>query len=195
MARLKKTRQMQAVVMGVSTGGVEALRIILGALPPDFAAPVLVVTHVAPESGNGLATLLDDLCAIKVKEADELETPVAGCVYLAPPNYHLLVELNRQLTLSVDPPINFARPSVDVLFETAAEAYGPGLVGVVLTGAGSDGARGLARVRERGGITVIQSPDQAECDSMPRHALLLVQPDHLVHLADVASLLVKLSKE
>jgi two-component system chemotaxis response regulator CheB len=193
MARQKKSSRIKAIVIGVSTGGVEALRTILRALPIDFSVPALIVTHLTPDSGDSLAMLLDELSSIRVKEADELEVPVAGTVYLAPPNYHLQVESGGQMTLSVDPPVNFARPSVDVLFESAADAYGPGLVGVVLTGAGSDGARGLARIHDRGGITVIQNPEEAECDSMPRQALERVKPDYLVSLSDVAQLLMKLA--
>jgi two-component system chemotaxis response regulator CheB len=195
MPRQKKRSQIRAVAIGVSTGGVEALRTILGALPKDFPVPVLVVTHLAPDSGNGLATLLDETCDIMVKEADELETPEPGNVYLAPPNYHLQVESGSQLTLSVDPPVNFARPSVDVLFETAADVYGAGLIAVVLTGAGCDGAQGLERVQTRGGLTIIQDPLGAECDSMPRQALLFVKPDHVVQIKEVAPLLTKLTKQ
>lgn len=192
MAPHSPLRLLQAVVIGVSTGGVDALRIILGALPREYPLPLLIVTHLAPGS-NGLAPLLDEQCAIKVKEADELEQPLGGCAYLAPPNYHLQVESGGLLTLSVDPPVNFARPSVDVLFETAADAFRDGLVGVLLTGAGCDGARGLQRIRNCGGITVIQDPADAECDSMPRHGLQLVKPDYLEPLNGIAPLLVELA--
>ena len=123
-----------AVVLGVSTGGVSALKLVLGTLPPDFSIPVLIVTHITPDSDDGLAVLLDTLCTIHVKEADEQENAMPGTVYLAPANYHLLVERGGMLGLSIDPPLNFARPSVDVLFETAADVYGPGLFGVILTG-------------------------------------------------------------
>lgn len=192
MKTRNNTSGANAVVIGVSTGGVEALRTIVGSLPVDFAVPVLVVAHVAPDAGNGLARLLNDTCIIRVKEADELETPLAGVVYLAPANYHLQVETDGGLSLSIDPPVNFARPSVDVLFETAAGAFGPGLIGVTLTGAGSDGARGLAAIRDHGGITIIQDPEDAECRSMPSQALLLVTPDYLMPLDGIAPLLIEL---
>ena len=139
----KGNRRFEAVVIGVSTGGVAALKIILGSLPADFPLPVIIVSHISPDSDNGLSLLLDSYSPLRVKEADEQEAIVSGTVYLAPPNYHLLVERGRTLALSIDPPVNYARPSVDVLFETAAEEYGQSLIGVILTGAGSDGSTGL----------------------------------------------------
>lgn len=184
----------RAVVAGVSSGGVEALKLMLGGLPKDFPLPVMVVAHISPEADNGLALLLDDLCGIRVKEADELEEAAAGTVYLAPSNYHLLVERDATLSLSVDPPVRFARPSVDMLFESAADAFGPALIGVVMTGAGSDGSNGLKRIKEAGGITVVQDPTTAEADPMPRSAIETVPPDYVVPLADIAPLLVRLAK-
>lgn len=185
-------RRFKAVAIGVSTGGVTALKCILGALPADFPLPVLVVTHISPQSDDGLAVLLDSLCAIRVKEADEQETLTRGTVYLAPANYHLLVERGGILAFSVDPPVNFARPSVDVLFDSMAEVYGPGLIGVILTGAGKDGSKGLLNIQEKGGLTIVQDPADAEADSMPVHALHLLKADHIVRLNHVADLLMRL---
>ncbi|GFO56905.1 putative chemotaxis protein-glutamate methylesterase [Geomonas sp. Red276] len=183
-----------AVAIGISTGGVTTLKPLLGALPADFRLPILVVQHVSPDSGARLAMLLDRICALHVKEADEQDIPVGGTVYLAPPNYHLLVEPDRRLGFSTDPPVNFARPSVDVLFETAADAYGEELVGVVLTGAGEDGARGLRRIKDKGGLAVIQEPADAVASAMPQAALMAVAPDHLVTLAALPQLLINLSE-
>jgi two-component system chemotaxis response regulator CheB len=182
------------VVVGVSMGGLEALKRFLGALPVAFCLPVLVVQHLAPESGDGLATILDTLCAIRVKEADAGEMPRRGTVYLAPANYHLLVEADGSLSLSVDPPVNYARPSVDVLFETAAEAFGAQLVGVLLTGAGSDGSRGLRAIQQRGGRTLVQDPEEAAADSMPRSALDLLRPDAVLPLEGLAACLFDLAQ-
>jgi two-component system, chemotaxis family, protein-glutamate methylesterase/glutaminase len=187
--------QFKAVVIGVSTGGVSALKLLLGELPAEFPIPVLVATHITPDSDNGLAVLLDTLCAIRVKEADEQETVKSGTVYLAPANYHLLVERGGCLSLSVDPPVNFARPSVDVLFETAAVAFGRTLIGIVMTGAGFDGSRGLKRIKELGGLTIVQNPTDAEADSMPRSALAEVTADHVATLMELAPLLLKLVGE
>jgi two-component system chemotaxis response regulator CheB len=178
-----------AVAAGASMGGVEALATLLGGLPADFPLPILIVHHVAPDPPSGLACLLDAHCSIRVKEADEGERPAAGTAYLAPPNYHLLVERDGSLALSVDPPVNFARPSVDVLFESAADAYGPGLIGIILTGAGTDGANGLKTIRNRGGMTIVQDPAEAEADSMPRSALAAVRVDHVLPLKEICELI------
>lgn len=185
----------RAVVLGVSSGGVEALKLVIGSLPADFTLPVMVVAHISPEADNGLALLLDELCAIRVKEADELEKAAAGTVYLAPPNYHLQVEKDATLSLSVDPPVRFARPSVDVLFEAAADAFGPALIGVVMTGAGNDGSEGLRRIKDAGGVTVVQDPAGALVDSMPASAIEAVAPDYIVPLERIAPLLVRLATQ
>lgn len=183
----------RAVVIGVSTGGVLALKQILAALPIDFPIPVLVVTHITPTADDGLAQLLNSQCSIRVKEADEEEPLAPGTVYLAPANYHLLVERSGVLELSVDPPVNFARPSVDVLFESAAEAFGRQLIGIILTGAGHDGSRGLLQIRQAGGLVIVQDPADAEMDSMPRKALELLAPDYLVSLPELPALLCRLT--
>lgn len=190
----RKRPRYQAVVIGISTGGVAGLKTLLHALPERYPLPVVIVAHISPDSGSGLAHLLDDYCAIRVKEADELEPLTPATVYLSPPNYHLQVERGGFLSLSVDAPVNFARPSVDVLFETAANAFGPALIGVIMTGAGSDGSKGLKRVKELGGLAIVQDPADAEAASMPRNALAAVTPDHVVPLKDLAPLLVKLGR-
>ena len=133
----------EAVVIGVSTGGLEALSTVLPALPEGISMPTIVVAHRAADSDNFLASHLNDLSKVFIKEAEYGEPIRAGTVYLAPGGYHLHVELDRTLRISVDPAVNFARPSIDVLFFSAAEVYGDRLVGVVLTGANSDGAAGL----------------------------------------------------
>lgn len=187
-------RRFGAVVIGISTGGVGALKRVLGALSPDFPLPILVAQHISPISQDGLPLLLDALCPIRVKEADEGELPGPGTVYVAPPNYHLLVEPQGWLGLSTDPPVCFARPSADVLFESAALTYGAGLIGIVLTGAGSDGSQGLKRIKDHGGLAIIQDPGDAEAASMPAQALKRVRPDYLVTLATLPQLLVRLGE-
>ena len=184
----------KAVVIGVSTGGVTALKLVLGALPADFPLPVLVVTHITPDADDGLAVLLNAFCTIRVKEADEQEILTPGTVYLAPANYHLLVEREGTVALSIDPPVNFARPSVDVLFESAAEVYGESLIGVILTGAGCDGGKGLLKIKNSAGVTIVQDPADAEMDSMPVAALQLLTADYVVPLNKLSSLLMKLVK-
>ncbi|MES2047432.1 MAG: chemotaxis protein CheB [Pseudomonadota bacterium] len=183
----KNGKRFRAVVLGVSTGGVDALKRLLPALPAAYSLPVLVVIHMAPGSGDGLAKLLDELAEIHVKEADEGEFIKAGVVYLAPANYHLLLESNGQLALSIDTVVNFARPAIDVLFESAAASFGSALIGVILTGAANDGARGLERIRQLGGYTIVQDPADALMDSMPRNAL--AHADRVVRLDELPALL------
>lgn len=186
-------RIFQAVVVGVSTGGVNALQKLLGQLPADFPLPILIVQHIGPEAGSGLAKLLDERCSLRVKEADEQDEILPGTAYLAPPNYHLLVEREGFLSLSADAYVSFARPSVDVLFESAAEVYGPGLIGVVLTGANYDGSQGLRAVKQNGGVAVVQDPDDAEARQMPQSAMAATEVDYVVALDGVAALLRKLA--
>ena len=185
----------RAMVVGVSTGGVQALRKLLGGLAADFPIPVLIVAHISPDADDGLAVLLDTSCAIRVKEADEGEPAVAGTVYLAPANYHLLVERDGTLALSVDPPVNFARPSVDVLFESAADAFGPALIGVILTGAGYDGSKGITYLQGKRGVAIVQQPGDAEMDAMPLAALQAVKADYVVTLAELPPLLNQLIRD
>jgi len=192
--RNDNSRKFEAIVVGVSTGGVSALRRLLGPLPADFPVPILIVSHLLPTADSGLADLLDQHCSISVKEADEQDLVKAGSAYLAPANYHLLVERGGRLALSIDPPVNYARPSVDVLFESASSVYGPGLIAVVLTGAGSDGSKGLLSVRKRGGITIVQDPADAEMNSMPGSALQEMTPDHVAPLEKIPGLLMGLAQ-
>lgn len=182
----------KAIVIGVSAGGVAALKQLLGYLPADFPLPLLVVQHTSPESGNVLAGLLDDICKIQIKEAEECETLQPGTAYLSPANYHLLVESDYTLSLSIDPPVSFARPSIDVLFESAALAYGPNLIGMILTGANSDGSQGLKKVKGKGGLAIVQDPSDALVATMPQAALDAVQADYVVPLAQLGPLLCEL---
>lgn len=188
----KNAMEFEVVVIGVSSGGVTALKALLGALPKDFPLPILVVQHISPDSGDGLARLLNDWCAIGVKEADEQEVIVPGTAYIAPPNYHLLLEKGGFLLLSADSHVSFARPSVDVLFLSAAEALGERVIGVVLTGANSDGSAGLKAIKQHGGVAVVQDPLDAEAPQMPQAALAATKVDHVVPLIAIAPLLCEL---
>jgi two-component system chemotaxis response regulator CheB len=183
----------KAVVIGVSSGGVQALKLLLGQLPANFPLPVLIVQHISPDAGNGMAKLLDSLCAIRVKEADEQEPIEPETVYLAPPNYHLLVERGGLLALSADPPVSYARPSVDVLFESAAAVFGPALIGIVLTGANYDGSSGARTIKKGGGIVIVQDPEDADTPQMPLAAIEAAQPDYVVALAEMPALLQQLA--
>ncbi|XOV95316.1 MAG: chemotaxis protein CheB [Bacteroidota bacterium] len=172
----------EAIVLGVSAGGFEVIKRLITALPIYFTLPIIIVQHLSDFSRGEWVGLLDKQCKISVKEVEEKEEITGGVVYLAPPNYHLLIENDRTFTLTVDERVNYARPSIDVLFESAAEAYGPSLVGIVGTGANYDGARGLERIKNLGGVTIVQDPDTAEVDSMPRAAIEIAQPQLILSL-------------
>lgn len=160
----------RAVVIGASAGGVQALLALLPRLPRNFPVPVLVVLHVPADRSNVLAPLFATKCALTVKEAEDKEPALPGVVYFAPSDYHLLVEADGALALSADEAVNYSRPSIDVLFESAADAYGMGLVGVILTGANEDGARGLRAVEAAGGLAIVEDPASAYAPSMPEAA-------------------------
>ena len=180
------------MVIGVSAGGMEALGAILPLLPADFALPVIIVQHRYNEAGDYMEQNLNLKCQGIVKQADEKESIEAGHVYFAPPNYHLLIENDRTFSLSVDNPVNYARPSVDVLFETAADVYGERLIGVILTGANNDGSQGLKKIKERDGLAVVQDPQTAEAELMPRAAIAATEVDHILPLDKIVPFLVKI---
>ena len=179
-------RPERAVAIGASAGAVQALLALLPSLPGDFAWPVFVVVHVPPGRRNALAALFAERCALAVREAEDKEPILPGTVYLAPPDYHLLVETPASLSLSADAPVSFARPSVDVLFESAAEAYGRGLTAIVLTGANADGAKGLATVAALGGHAIVQDPPEASAPAMPRAALDACPAASVMGLGEIA---------
>lgn len=183
----------KAIVIGVSAGGMNALGQILPRLPADFPLPVIVVQHISPQSDNYMIRHFDSISKIAVKEADEKEEILPRTVYFAPPNYHLMVETDFTFSLSVEARVNFSRPSIDVLFETAAEAYGDTLIGIILTGANNDGSRGLKRIKECGGYTIVQSPANSEVSAMPEAAIKTTKVDKILDLEKIAGVLMKLA--
>jgi len=183
----------QCIVIGVSAGGMEALPAVLSPLPPDFPIPVIVVQHMSPDSDDGFfIEYLNKHLGLKVKQADEREQIVGGAVYVAPADYHLLIENDKTFSLSVDERVKYSRPSIDVLFETAVEAYGPELIGIILTGASSDGACGLKMIKDRGGLTIVQDPETAKSNLMPLSAIETAPIDHILALEDIPKLLLEL---
>lgn len=182
------------VVIGSSLGGLRALECVLGGLPGDFPAPVVVAQHRQEGAEELLAGLLNARTALEVREAEDKAALPDGCVRVAPAGYHLLVD-DGHLALSVDAAVRHSRPSIDVLFESAAHAYGDRAVGVVLTGANDDGARGLAAVRARGGYAIVQDPRGAEAPEMPRAALRRAGADAVLALEDIAPALVALAED
>lgn len=166
-----KLRREGAVVIGASAGALDALSNILPKLPPDFGLPIFVVVHVPPNRKSALAELFRSKCRVPAREAEDKEPILPGCVYFAPPDYHLLVETDKSLALSSDEAVMFSRPSIDVLFESAAEVYGSSLIGIVLTGANGDGSLGLKSVVQAGGTAIVQNPDGAFAAAMPEAAI------------------------
>lgn len=181
-------RRPQLVAIGTSLGGLQALIRLLADLPADLPVPVVVVQHrMVDGNGQGLAALLQDHTRLTVQEAEDKAPLQPATVYLAPADYHLLVEGPGFLALSTDGPVRSARPSIDVLFETAAEAYGSTLLGVLLTGASADGAQGLAAVKDRGGRVIVQDPASAESSTMPAAGISATAVDYVLPLDQIGS--------
>jgi len=185
----------KAVVIGVSAGGMSALGDILPKIPADFPVPVIIVQHISPQSDNYMIRHFNSLSKITVKEADEKEAILPGHAYFAPPNYHLLVEEDFTFSLSVEHRVNYSRPSIDVLFESALDAYCTSLIGIILTGANNDGSKGLKKIKDCGGLTIVQDPKTSEVSAMPEAAIKLFKPDHVLKLKDIAPFLVKMVTE
>jgi two-component system chemotaxis response regulator CheB len=189
------TRQpVRAIVVGASAGAVQALSAILPRLPATFRIPLLIVVHV-PDVPSGLVALFKSKCAVPVREPEDKEPIVPGTAYFAPPGYHLLVEADARLALSVDAPVLFSRPAVDILFETAADVFGAHLLGIVLTGANEDGARGARAIAAAGGRVIVQDPATAFAQAMPRAALAHCPTTQTLSLEDIADHLAALGEE
>ncbi|HEY8944162.1 MAG TPA: chemotaxis protein CheB [Polyangiaceae bacterium] len=180
------------VVMGASAGAIETLSALLPELPPDFSAPLVIVVHLPQGRPSMLAGLFSIRCRLAVTEAEDKERLDPGVVYFAPPGYHVLVERDASLSLDCDEPVNFSRPSIDVLFQSAAMAFGPRVAAVLLTGASRDGAEGLAVVKSTGGITIVQTPESAPSDVMPRAGIAAANPDYVLPPREIAELLSRL---
>jgi two-component system chemotaxis response regulator CheB len=183
----------QLVTIGCSMGGMQALQTIFGSLPADFPLPITVVQHRYRTSNEGLPQFLRRHTKLNVVDTTDKEWMKPGTVYLAPANYHLLVE-RGELSLSVDEAVAYSRPSIDVMFESAADAYGSGVIGVVLTGANSDGARGAVRIKKRGGFVIAQDPKTAESPAMPQAAVEATRVDRILPLERIGPFLVELCR-
>lgn len=179
----------QALAIGCSAGGLTALHQLFGGLRGPLPVAVVVVCHTGSEDMAVFCELLQRTCPMPVAEAVERESPRRGHVHVAPAGYHLLVERDRRFALSIDPRVEFSRPSIDVLFESAAEAWQQHLVGVLLTGANADGAQGLRHIRRSGGVAVVEDPATAFASAMPTAALEIAGADHCVSLPAMPKLL------
>jgi len=178
------------IVVGASAGGLRALEKVLGALPRGFPVPIVAVQHRARESGDTFAEVLGKASALPVHEVEDDDQLRAPGVYLAPPDYHVLIEPGR-VALSVDDPVSYSRPSIDVLFESAADAYGASVCAVLLTGANADGAKGLVRIKQAGGYAIVQDPHTAESPEMPAAGIATAAVDVVLPLEEIAAELVR----
>ncbi|MBF0302880.1 MAG: chemotaxis protein CheB [Desulfamplus sp.] len=190
MASQIKRPALKAVVIGVSAGGFKALHRILPMFRRDFELPVMVVQHRRADLESYLVESLNDRCQMSVKEPLDKTKIESGTIYIAPGGYHLLVEKDiadgcLYFALSVDPPVCYCRPSIDVLFESAAEVFGPSLLGVILTGANFDGSNGIKKIKSLGGITIAENPETAEVDYMPSYAIRTNAVDHIMNLDEI----------
>lgn len=183
----------RAIVIGLSSGGMDALNYLFSVLPRGFATPIIIVQHIGPRSSSEWIEWFSEKYTLPISEAGEKEPILPQHIYIAPPNYHLLIEADRTFSLTIDERVNFARPSIDVLFESAADAYGKQLTGIVLTGANHDGAQGLHYIHRQGGCTIIQDPATAAASAMPAAVLKIFHPDYVLPLEEIAALLI--SKE
>lgn len=191
--RCTRPKRIEAIVIGASAGGIDALRIILPSLPDAYPFPVIIVLHLPADQPSLLSEIFAPKVLLRVKEADEKEPISAGTIYFAPPGYHLLIESNHTFSFSLELTVQFSRPSIDVLFETAADAYGKGLVGVLLTGANEDGAQGLKRIEEMGGLVLIQDPATAQMPTMPDAGIRNTSAEHILSLVELRDFLARLN--
>ena len=186
--------KVDGVVIGASAGGVEALSFLLPALPAGLPAAVFVVIHLPRERPSLLVDIFGPRCMVEVREAQDKEPVAGGTVYFAPPDYHMLVDEGPQLALSSDDLVNFSRPSIDVLFESAADVYGERLLGIILTGASDDGSAGLEAVHLAGGWTVVQQPSSAHSPYMVEAAMRRSPVDFVLPIGDIARMLQSLDR-
>lgn len=191
----------ELVVIGTSLGGLRALEVVLPGLPKNFPASVAIVQHRHKDSQHTLSTLLQQYTDLPLKEPDDKEVILPGHIYLAPTDYHLLVEAphhaasqeqRRYFALSTEAPVEYARPSIDVLFQSAADAYAEKVIGVILTGSNQDGAQGLAKIKAHGGLAVVQAPVTAESITMPEAAIKVTAPNWILPLSEIAPFVVKI---
>ncbi|AKG23953.1 chemotaxis protein CheB [Calothrix sp. 336/3] len=199
------------IVIGTSFGGLEALKILISPLPKTFSIPLAVVIHRHKESDDSLVKILQKNSSLIIKEVEDKEDILPGYVYLAPANYHLLIEkklhfaskiypqrddflpnIQTYFSLSIDAPVSYARPAIDVLFETAADCYGEKLIAIILTGANQDGVNGMRKIKGRGGLNVVQEPKTALCATMPTAAIAAGITDKILSLTEIPPFLIKM---
>lgn len=187
------TDKYKAIVVGTSAGGLLAVSTLLEKLPKHYPVPIIIVQHRSKEPTSLLEEILQSKCRIKVKQADEKEKIENGIVYIAPPDYHLLIENDFTFSLSADEPVRFSRPSIDVLFESAVSVYKDKLIGIVLTGTNNDGELGIKAIAENNGLTIVQNPKEAQFPAMPLAAIHTGKVDHIFTLSEIQGFLLQLN--
>lgn len=185
-------KRYDAIVLGTSAGGFRALAALLADIPAAYPVPIIVVQHRSKSSRELFEEVLQSKCQIKIKQAEEKETVTSNVVYVAPPDYHLLIERDKTFSLSSDAPVRFSRPSIDVLFESASIAYGDKLVGIILTGANDDGTIGIGTIARRGGLTIAQNPQEAEYPFMVQAAIATKKIGYIWSLETIRNFLLQL---
>lgn len=193
MSKSNNPKPFECVIIGASWGGIEAVGSILEKLPEAFPLPIIVVLHQHRKSGAHIPEIFSRKCVLRVKEAEEKEKLSPQTVYIAPANYHLLIEKGGTLSLSIEKPVNYSRPSIDVSFISAAQAYRDALIGILLTGANHDGSEGVVHIKRYGGLAIIEDPDTAKVDTMPRSALSRTKVDQVLNLADIPDYLLAIT--
>jgi len=193
MAQRSINNHYEILLIGGSAGSLEVLMQLLPALRKDLPLAVVIILH-RKNGESMLAELLNDKTALTVKEAEEKDVLQNGTVYIAPADYHLMIEQDKTLSLDFSEKINYSRPAIDVTFETAADAYGPSVIAILLSGANADGTEGLLRIKKAGGLTIVQDPDDASVAYMPQHAIEKIRVDYVVSAKEMARLINQLNR-
>ncbi|HSI45523.1 MAG TPA: chemotaxis protein CheB [Methylophilus sp.] len=190
----ERLQAIQAIVVGASAGGIEAMMQIFCPLPPNYPLPIISVIHMPDHHDSHLAEVFQQWTRIKVEDAEDKASIQKGRLYFAPAGYHLLVEQDATFSLSCELPVNYSRPSIDLMMQTAAQAYTSGLLGILLTGANLDGALGMKTIKQLGGVTIVQAPLEAKSGTMPKEAIKLQTPDLILGLSDIKNMLLRLGE-
>jgi two-component system chemotaxis response regulator CheB len=183
----------EGVVIGASAGAVDALAAVLPALPVGYPLAIMVVVHIPADKDSFIAELFAQKCQLEVREAEDKEPIRGGVIYFAPPDYHLMVEKDKHLSLSKEERVHYSRPSIDVLFETAADAYGTSVIGIILTGSSCDGAMGLRAIHDAGGIALVERPERAQAPAMPQAAIDACPQSLSLSLEEIAAYLLRVT--
>jgi two-component system chemotaxis response regulator CheB len=194
MSQFKLNNQYKAIVIGGSAGSFQVISKILSSLPKDFELPIIMCLHRLKHVRHGFVEALNIKSSIVLHEPEDKEGIKKGKIYLAPANYHLCIELGNSFALSTEEMVNNSRPSIDITLETAAYVYKNKLIGILLSGANKDGAMGMKRIKDRGGLTIVQEPSECMIDTMPVAALKITQIDYVLTVPQIINFILELDK-